>query len=119
MSTEKNTIAALLNKIRNTPDAVDFKETIDTIDAAYNFTPVKFINGKTVNEAGSNNGSCKIFAFAQLHKLSEQQTLNLFGDYYRSDVLKNPEGSDHANIRNFILSGWGKIEFVGTALKAI
>ncbi len=54
-------------------------------------------------------------AFAKLHELSEAKTLALFGDYYRSDVLKNPEGSDHQNIRNFIREGWAGVAFEGEA----
>jgi hypothetical protein len=62
-----------------------------------------------------NEGSCKIFAFALIHQLSEAQTLTLFGDYYH-DVLNNPEGSGHQNIRNFIRDGWRGICFNGVAL---
>jgi len=69
-----------------------------------------------VNSAGTNEGSCKIFAFALIHQLSEQQTLNLFGDYYRIDVLTDPNGSGHQNIRNFIRDGWQGIDFKNVAL---
>ena len=50
--------------------------------------------------------------------LDQEQTLTCFGDYYRKDVLEHPEGSDHANIRNFIKSGWSGIKFETQALKA-
>lgn len=83
----------------------------------YDYTPTTFTNGDAKNVAGTNEGSCKLFAFAQLNSLTEAQTLHAFGDYYRVDVLKNPEGSDHANIRNFIKTGWQGINFEGTALK--
>jgi len=69
------------------------------------------------NAAGENEGSCKIFSFAQLQQLDETQTLNCFGRYYREDVLKNPQGSDHANIRTFIKHGWQHITFDNTALE--
>jgi hypothetical protein len=69
-----------------------------------------------LNDAGKNNGSCKLFSFARLNKLSPQQTLHCFGAYYRDDVLKHPEGTDHQNIRNFIKTGWAGIEFSGSAL---
>jgi len=71
-----------------------------------------------VNQAGTNEGSCKIFAFAQLNQLNQQQTLNLFGDYYRLDVLNNPDGTGHQNIRNFMQFGWDGIRFNGEALTA-
>jgi HopJ type III effector protein len=51
-----------------------------------------------------------------LHRLSEPQTLQMFGDYYRKDVLSSPAGSDHANIRQFMQYGWDGIEFAGQAL---
>jgi hypothetical protein len=86
------------------------------IDALYDFTPTAFKNGSFINEVGKNNGSCKLFSFARLHSLSQQQTLNCFGTYYRNDVLNHPEGSDHQNIRNFIKAGWAGIEFSGNAL---
>ena len=71
-----------------------------------------------LNTAGKNEGSCKIFAFALLHQLDKQQTLNLFGDYYRVDVLGNPDGDSHQNIRSFMRYGWQGIRFMGTALIA-
>ena len=52
----------------------------------------------------------------RLNNLTEVQTLHCFGDYYRKDVLGNPDGDDHQNIRNFIQSGWGGIYFDGEAL---
>ncbi|GAB3657849.1 HopJ type III effector protein [Echinicola sediminis] len=106
----------LTEKIQQAPETITFQETIAHIDENYDFTPTRFTNGGTTNEAGQNNGSCKIFSFAQLQQLSAHQTLQLFGDFYREDVLKNPEGSDHQNIRNFIQSGWGGIQFDGQAL---
>jgi hypothetical protein len=100
---------------------IRFQDVIRAIDDNYDYTPTRFINGvgddRLVNEAGTNEGSCKIFSFGRLHKLSRQQTLNCFGDYYRIDVLQEPNGTDHANIRNFIRHGWDGIVFDGDALK--
>ena len=95
---------------------VEFAQTMQIIDDNYEFTPTGFKNGDTFNEANTNNGSCKLFAFAQLHQLDTQTTLNLFGRFYSEDVLKNPEGDDHQNIRNFMQYAWQGIEFSGTAL---
>lgn len=105
-------------KIQHSPASITFSEVIAHIDAHYDFTPTRFTNGTAVNEAGQNNGSCKIFSFAKLYGLTQDQTLALFGDYYRVDVLGNPEGTDHQNIRNFIQSGWEGIQFEGEALRA-
>ncbi|WP_028486591.1 HopJ type III effector protein [Thiomicrorhabdus chilensis] len=95
---------------------VDFKIVMQVIENEYEFSPVRFVNGDTVNEANTNNGSCKIFAFAKMHGLTEQATLNAFGDYYTKDVLQHPEKEDHLNIRNFIRSGWKGVQFEGEAL---
>lgn len=106
----------LFEQLERAPKTIDFKDVIAFIDEHYDFTPTKFINGNTVSEAGQNNGSCKIFSFAQLNDLSKEETLHLFGEFYREDVLKNPEGTDHQNIRNFMKSGWDGISFEGKAL---
>ncbi len=106
----------LLNVLQANPETVQFNDVIAVIDAVYDFTPTAFTNGNTSNAAGQNNGSCKIFAFGKLNNLSEAATLACFGDFYRKDVLENPQGSDHQNIRNFMVSGWGGLEFQGVAL---
>ncbi|GAA4106096.1 HopJ type III effector protein [Zhongshania borealis] len=98
--------------------SVAFTDVMAFIDEHYSFTPTAFQNGEQFNDAGSNNGSCKVFAFGALHQLSVQATLHAFGDYYTNDVLANPHGDDHANIRNFMRSGWGVIRFEGDALMA-
>ncbi|QSB02892.1 HopJ type III effector protein [Methylomonas sp. EFPC1] len=101
--------------------AVEFQEVIALIAEHYQYQPTEFSNGlqqPLVNEAGRNEGSCKIFAFAKLHKLTVEQTLALFGDYYRQDVLGNPSGDDHQNIRHFMRDGWEGIVFKGEALQA-
>ncbi|WP_370897160.1 HopJ type III effector protein [Chryseobacterium gossypii] len=101
----------------NYPETIRFNDVITYIDKNYDFTPTKFVNGKIVNEANQNNGSCKIFSFAQLNHLSEEKTLLLFGEFYREDVLKHPDATDHQNIRNFMVSGWNGIRFEGDPLK--
>lgn len=107
----------LFENLEKSADEIQFSNVIAFIDEHYDFTPTKFTNGNTVNEAGQNNGSCKVFSFAQLNDLSAQETLNLFGEFYREDVLKNPDGTDHHNIRNFIDFGWEGISFEGKALQ--
>jgi hypothetical protein len=107
-----------LTKLNNSPDQITFAETIATVDANYEFTPTAFRNGDLENASGQNSGSCKIFSFAKLHHLSGEKTLQCFGDYYRVDVLQNPQATDHQNIRNFIEFGWAGIKFEGSALRA-
>ncbi|WP_188863865.1 HopJ type III effector protein, partial [Aliivibrio fischeri] len=45
-------------------------------------------------------------------------TLACFGQYYRHDVLENPQGDDHQNIRNFMVTGWAGVQFKTQALQA-
>lgn len=112
------TLNEFLLKLDQTPEQIEFNETIEVIETHYDFTPAQFTNGETVNEANQNNGSCKIFAFGLLNSLTEQQTLACFGRYYREDVLEHPENDDHQNIRNFIKSGWDGIHYNSAALLA-
>ena len=107
----------LLEQLEQAPETIIFKDVIAYIDENYDFAPTKFTNGNTINEANQNNGSCKVFSFAQLKILSKEQTLWLFGEFYREDVLNNPDGTDHQNIRNFMKFGWEGISFDGEALK--
>ena len=111
-----------LQRLANPASSFEFDEVMAQIAAHYHYSPCRFSNGEgdamAVNEAGTNEGSCKIFAFAQLHELSEQVTLSLFGKFYRDDVLLHPEANDHANIRNFMKTGWAGIAFDGQALRA-
>ena len=107
----------MLHQLQTSPEKIDFKEVLAFIEKHYDFTPTKFTNGNKVNEADQNNGSCKIFSFAKLNDLTKEETLALFGAFYRDEVLKNPAGSDHQNIRNFMEFGWNGISFEGKPLK--
>lgn len=109
-------LVSFLETLGTSPETVSFDDTISAIEENYSFIETAFTSGGTKNEAGQNNGSCKIFAFGHLNNLTEEQTLHCFGDYYRHDVLGNPDGNDHQNIRNFIQSGWSGIDFDGEAL---
>jgi hypothetical protein len=107
-------LATFLTQIKKDPSSITFQQVIAFIDAYYDYTPSRFQNGliaPVINEAGTNEGSCRIFAFAQLNQLTEAQTLHCFGDYYRQDVLANPQAGDHANIRTFMRDGWKGIMF--------
>jgi len=109
-------LSSFLEQIKSNK-SIHFDNTITIINDHYHYTPSTFTNGlgdtMVTNPAGTNEGSCKIFAFAHLQQLSPSQTLKLFGDYYQS-VLNNPTGNDHQNIRNFMQSGWEGIEFQTT-----
>lgn len=94
-----------------------FSDVIAHIDAHFNHTPTAFKNGLQTNAATENQGSAKVFSFAQINSLSPEDTLALFAEHYAS-VLNTPEGSDHQNIRQFMLNGWNGIQFDGNALSA-
>lgn len=112
-----STIQLFIERVKKEPTSIAFPETIQIIDENYTFTPSSFKNGKLLNEVDQNNGSCKLFAFARLIGLSENETLACFGDFYRKDVLQNPDGTDHQNIRNFMEFGWNGIEFFDRPLQ--
>ena len=101
---------------------IEFESTIETIDSLFRVTPCAFSIGKepdmVKNTAGTNVGSLRIFAFAKMLGLDEQTTLHLFGRHYR-DVLDNPHGDAHANIRHFMRYGWAGVNIAGEPLKAL
>jgi hypothetical protein len=105
------TLSDFLHALRTAPDTVNFADTMAVIESLYDFTPTAFRNGELDNAAGQNAGSCKLFAFAALQSFSKEETLACFGDYYRKDVLRNPQGTDHGNIRNFMQYGWEGIRY--------
>ena len=97
----------------------DFEDTITVINEHFTYTPTRFSNGLSdaaiINEAGKNEGSCKLFAFAKLMNCDKVTTLKCFGRFYQ-DVLNTPEATDHQNIRNFMKDGWAGIHFEGISL---
>lgn len=105
----------LIQQLELSPEAIEFQVVMDVIEQSYQYHPVAFQNGPDQegvrNMAGSNEGSCKIFAFGLLNHLDAAQTLACFGQYFRDDVLKNPNGTDHANIRTFMKYGWDELTF--------
>ncbi|MGF1689903.1 HopJ type III effector protein [Photobacterium kagoshimensis] len=110
-------LSQFLVQLKHDPSHIEFDQTMAIISQYYNFTPVAFTNGDVSNQAGENNGSCKILSFAKIHKLPEEQALACFGRFYRDDVLKHPHNIDHLNIRNFIQYGWSGVKFESQALE--
>jgi len=109
------TTQQFITKLKATPTAIVFSETIATIDSSYNFTPTTFKNGTTINKAGENSGSCKVFAFAKLENLTKEETLFCFGEHYQN-VLEDANGTSHQNIRNFMEFGFEGLAFEGISL---
>jgi len=111
----KEQLIILIKKLKD--NSLTFKEVIEFIETYYHHQPTAFKNGEAHNEATQNQGSAKVFAFAQLNNLNEEDTLSLFAEHYQS-VLNNPSGADHQNIRQFMIHGWPGIIFEGQALLA-
>lgn len=87
-----------------------FETTLAFIELYYTFSPSAFNNGGVENSAEQNQGSCKVFALAQLLELSKQQTLECFGQHYR-DVMATPEVDNHHNLRRVLKEGLADIRF--------
>ncbi len=109
------TIETFIARLGHDPE-LDFEDTLAVIGQHYDYTPTAFDNGNVHNPAGSNEGSCKILAFALLNDLSDAQTLACFGRFHR-DVLATPAGEDHANIRALMKTGLDGVRFAGKALQ--
>lgn len=107
-------ITVFLSKLKSN-QLNSFQEVIVFIDENYNFIPTAFKNGNQYNGVGENTGSCKVFSFAKLHNLTQEETLLLFCEHYQA-VLNTPEATTHQNIRNFIRFGWDGITFEAEAL---
>ena len=109
------TIPEFKTKLKTTPTAITFKETMQVIENYYNFNPTAFTNGDIINNAGENNGSCKLFAFAMHQELTKEETLLCFGEYYQT-VLEDKNGTSHQNIRNFMKTSFKGLSFENEAL---
>ena len=92
-----------------------FEDLIALIDDDYHHTPASFTNGEVENAADENQGSAKLFCFAAVNQLSVLETLHCFGQYYQ-EVLNDPKGDSHANIRNFMTYGWEGLKFESPVL---
>ncbi|WP_259071240.1 HopJ type III effector protein [Mucilaginibacter sp. X4EP1] len=111
-------IEQLVTLIENLKEnSLKFQNVIEFIETSYQHQPTAFKNGEAFNESTQNQGSAKVFAFAQINNLSKEDTLYLFAEHYRT-VLDNPNGTDHQNIRQFMAHGWAGVVFEGQALLA-
>ncbi|MEI6894502.1 MAG: HopJ type III effector protein [Colwellia sp.] len=114
-----SSLADFIALLEGNAEKITFEQVMQVIRENYIYTATAFTNGHVFNGEGINEGSCKIFYFAKLNQFTEQQTLACFGQYYREDVLKDPHGKGHDNIRNFIKTGWSKIDFNAVALSPL
>lgn len=91
-------------------DDLTFEEVMEMIDQHYEDGLIEFKNGDIINQPGENMGSAKILSYAALSNFDKETTLKLWGQYYR-EVLADPDGDSHQNIRNFQRYGWNGVPF--------
>lgn len=108
MSTFSQEKAAFLTQL--TADNFQFETTLAFIDKHYDFSASAFNNGGVINGSDENQGSCKIFALAQLLELNKEQALACFGQHFR-DVLATPDTDNHHNLRRVLKDGLDNISF--------
>ena len=109
----KAQIQELLASLKS--ESIQFSDVINFIENHYDHEPTAFKNGKVVNERTQNQGSAKVFGFAKIYELDQDDTLLLFAEHYKA-VRQNPDGDDHQNIRQFLANGWSAIVFEGEPL---
>lgn len=93
-----------------------FTDTLELIGQTFDYQPAGFHNGPLFNAAGENEGSCRVFSLAQYCNLNEADTLRLFAEHYQQ-VLDEPAGDSHGNIRQFMATGWSGIRFDESPLR--
>ena len=103
-------LKSFIHKLKTNPKTISFTETMQVIDTHFSFVPTAFVNGEINNNAGENNGSCKLFVFAIHQNLTKEETLFCFGEHYKS-VLEDINGNSHQNIRNFMKTGFDGLSF--------
>lgn len=113
MAIQQQEINHLLQQLKN--KEIKFSDVLQFIEAHYTHSPAAFKNGTQVNAATENQGSAKILSFAQLNRLSEADTLQLFAEHY-DDVIATPGAANHQNIRQFMQNGWKGVHFESEAL---
>jgi hypothetical protein len=93
----------------NLSELKTFSEVIEYINTHYDYTPYPLENGSLKNKPDENQGSQKVFGFASLYGLTKEETLALFREHY-NNVLSDPNGTNHQNIRQFMKHGWDGIK---------
>ncbi|WP_293947063.1 MULTISPECIES: HopJ type III effector protein [unclassified Sphingobacterium] len=101
--------------VKSKENQLQFQNVLDHIAANYMYSPAAFQNGNVKNAATENQGSAKVLYFAKLHNLSRADTLLLFAEHYQN-VLDDPAGEGHQNIRQFMANGWNGVIFDAVVL---
>ena len=106
----------LKEQIQSNPKAMLLQDVLSLIDEHYDFTPSQFVNGDLENAVDENQGSGKLLSFGLAHELTQDELLACFGQYYQ-EVLDDPQGDGHQNIRNFMQTSWGGVSFQSSPLQ--
>lgn len=101
--------------VKSKANQLQFQNVLDHIAANYTYSPAAFQNGNVKNAVTENQGSAKVLYFANLHNLSHADTLLLFAEHYQN-VLDDPAGEGHQNIRQFMANGWNGVFFDAVVL---
>ena len=111
----KNLLIHIIRK--NKKSILSFKFILQSIESCFKFNINNgFKNGIIYNELNTNIGSLKVLLFAKLFKLNKLTTLKLWSEHY-FNVLNDPNGTSHGNIRNFIKYGWLGIDFLTNSIE--
>ena len=86
-----------------------FSDFIAMLDSCYTAKPISFKNGDLMNNLGENAATAKLLSFAALADLSDDETVLLWCEHYRS-VAETPQDTDHQNIRNFMKYGMAGVD---------
>ena len=89
---------------------VMFEDVMEMVDKWYETQLLEFTNGDVVNKPSENDGSARVLSYAALSNLGKDDTLKLWGQYYR-EVKDDPDGDSHSNIRSFMKTGWEGVPF--------
>jgi len=92
------TVEEFKTKLKENPKQIEFSETIEVIEAYYDFSPTAFVT------------------FSKIESLAKEETLACFGAFYYDEVINDPTGAGHQNIRNFMKSGFDRLTIHGAAL---
>lgn len=89
---------------------VQMDDVIAVCDREFEYTDSSFSVGAVENKVGTNVKSSKILSFAYLTKMDTETALKCYGEVYR-EVLVDPDGDSHGNIRALMKGGTECVKF--------
>ncbi|MBT3727100.1 hypothetical protein HOG21_05480 [bacterium] len=99
------------NLLLEAKEAETFDDFIAFVDKYFMLISTGFNNNGLKNNKFKNEGSLKVLAFAKYCKMTDvTEIAGLFKGYYK-DVLKDPKGDNHQNIRHLINGSIYEVSF--------